>query len=79
MDFKSVHTIRYRQLAPADEYLLKQLRAVRYYSIMINESTNISTSQMLITYVRFLFGGAVSTRFLQIVDLPGGKLYFMLY
>ena len=41
--------------------------------LLIDGSTDISTSHMLIMYVRFLFDGAVSTRFLQIVYLPGGK------
>ena len=49
------------------------LQAVPYYSLMIDESTDISTSQKLIMYIRFLFDGAVCTRFLQIVDLPSAK------
>ena len=40
---------------------------------MIDESTDISTTQKLIMYVRFVIGGDVCTRFLQIIDLPSGK------
>lgn len=40
---------------------------------MIDESTDISTTQKLIMYVRFLTDGDVCTRFLQIMDLPSGK------
>ena len=40
---------------------------------MIDESTDISTTQTLIMYIRYVFEGVVNSRFLQIVDLPGGK------
>ena len=59
--------------AVVDHELLQCLETAAYYSLMIDESTDISTSQTLIMYVRFVCKGVVTTKFLQITELPGGK------
>ena len=42
------------------------------YSLMVDESTDIATTQTLIFYVRFVSNGEVTTRFLELSKLAGG-------
>ena len=51
---------------------MKNLETARFYSILINESTNIATDHTLIIYVRYVLDGCVSTKFLELTELPRG-------
>ena len=61
------------QLLYIDQELLELLQAAPYYSLMVDESTDISTSQTIILYVQFVQEGMVTTQFLELTGLPGGK------
>ena len=43
-----------------------------YFSLMIDESTDIATTQTLIIYIRLVNKGEIITHFLELVQLPGG-------
>ena len=49
-----------------------------YFSLMIDESTDIATMQTLVIYIRLVNKGEIITRFLELVQLPGGTAYHIL-
>ena len=53
-----------------DQELLECLETAAYYSLMFDESTDISTNQTLIINVWFVCNCVGTTRFLQIIELP---------
>lgn len=55
-----------------DEELSQQLEATSFYSLLIDESTDISTDQTLIVYIQFVYNGEAQTRFLEITELSRG-------
>ena len=55
-----------------DEELSEQLQAAPFYSILIDESTDIATDHTLIMYVRYVHGGEVCMRFFDITELFSG-------
>ena len=55
-----------------DEELDKLLKESSFFSLMVDESTDIATTQTLIIYVRFVSNGEVTTRFLELAKLAGG-------
>ena len=58
--------------AVVDEELSQQLEIAPFYSLLIDESTDIATDHTLIMYVRFVHGGEVCMRFFDITELRGG-------
>ena len=55
-----------------DEELATMVDNCCYFSLMIDESTDIETTQTLIIYIRLVNKGEIITRFLELVKLPGG-------
>ena len=55
-----------------DEELATMVDNCCCFSLMIDESTDIATTQTLIIYIRLLNKGEIITRFLDLVKLPGG-------
>ena len=51
---------------------LELLEQCSFFSLMIDESTDIATTQTLIVYIRFVSNGEVTTRFLELSKLAGG-------
>ena len=43
-----------------------------YFSLMVDESTDIATTQTLIIYIPLVSKGEIITRFLELVQLIGG-------
>ena len=50
-----------------------------YFSLMIDESTDIATTQMLIIYIHLVNKGEIITHFLELVQLPDGTADHILY
>ena len=59
--------------ALVDEKLLQQLEAAQFYSLLVDESTDIATDCTLITYVWFVKSGEVNMRFFELTELHGGN------
>ena len=55
-----------------DEELGKPLEKRSFFSLMVDESTDIATTQTLIIYVRFVSNGEVTTLFVELAKLAGG-------
>jgi hypothetical protein len=55
-----------------DENLDNDLLRSEFYSVLIDESTDIGTDHNLVVYMRYVLDGEVHTRFLCLVELPGG-------
>ena len=55
-----------------DEELATMVDNCCYFSLMIDESTDIATTQTLIIYIRLVNKGEIITRLLELVQLPGG-------
>ena len=55
-----------------DKELSEQFQAAPFYSILIDESTDIPTDRTLIMYVWFVRGGEVCMRFFEIMELSSG-------
>ena len=51
---------------------MRDLETARFYSILIDESTDIATDHTLIQYVCYVLDGCVSTKFLELTELPRG-------
>ena len=62
-----------------DEELATMVDNCCYFSLMIDESTDIATTQMLIIYIRLVNKGEIITRFLELVQLPGGTADHILH
>ena len=58
--------------AVVDEELLQELNSAPFYSILIDESTHMSTDHTLIIYVRYVHDGVVHTRFFNLTELRRG-------
>ena len=58
--------------AVVDEELSQRLESAPFYSLLIDESTDIATDHTLIMYVRFVHDGEVCMRFFEITELFGG-------
>lgn len=58
--------------ATVDENLDNELSQAQYYSLLLDESTDVSTDHNLVMYVRYILDGEVQSRFLCLVDLPSG-------
>lgn len=56
-----------------EEDVLENVKASSFYSLMVDESTNISILKQLVLYGRCVVNGELKTRFLKIVDLADGK------
>jgi hypothetical protein len=54
-----------------NEAVLHAMKSCGYFSIMIDESTDISVKKQLVLYGRTVVEGKLSTRFLKVVDCPG--------
>ena len=55
-----------------DDELATMVNNCSCFSLMIDESTDIATMQMLIIYIRLVNKGEIITRLLELVELPGG-------
>ena len=53
-------------------WLAELLEQCSFFSLMIDESTDIATTQTLIVYIRFVSNGEVTTRFLELSKLADG-------
>ena len=51
---------------------MKDLETARFYSILTDESTDIATDHTLIIYACYVLDGCVSTKFLELTELPRG-------
>ena len=58
--------------AVVDEDLDKDLAHANFYSLLTDESTDIATDHNLVMYMRYVLEGEVQSRFLNLVELPGG-------
>ena len=56
-----------------EESVLEEFRQSDTYSIMVDESTDVSILKQLVCYGRAVVEGKLKTRFLMITDLPDGK------
>ena len=56
-----------------EEEVLQSVKASSFYSLMVDESTDVSILKQLVLYGRCVVNGAVKTRFLKIIDLADGK------
>lgn len=54
-----------------DEELSQQLTNASFYSLLIDESTDIATARTLIIYIRYVHEGEVMNRFFELTELPG--------
>ena len=52
----------------------KDLSKVEFYSFLIDESTDIATDHNLVMFMRYVLNGEVCSRFLGLVELPGGTV-----
>ena len=70
----SLHSesVRGFQEAIVDEDLEKDLSSSKFYSLMIDESTDIATDHNLVMYMRYVLDGEVHSRFLGLAELPVG-------
>lgn len=50
----------------------EKLSLTQSYSLLIDESTDIATDHNLVMYMRYVLNGDVYTRFLSLIELPGG-------
>ena len=55
-----------------DEDLDNDSLQAEFYSIMIDESTDISADHNVVIYLCYVLGGEIHCRFLNLVELPGG-------
>ena len=69
---ESVGSFQESIAAAVDENLDNDLLRVEFYSVLIDESTDIGTDHNLVVYMRYVLDGEVHTRFLCLVELPGG-------
>ena len=58
--------------AVVEEELLQELNSAPFYSILIDESTDMSTDHTLIMYIRYVHDGVVCTRFFDLTELRRG-------
>jgi hypothetical protein len=58
--------------AVVDQDLDKDLSCSEFYSLLIDESTDIATDHNLVMYMRYVLNGEVHSRFLGLIELPGG-------
>ena len=70
--YEHSESVRGFQEAIVDEDLEKDLSSSKFYSLMIDESTDIATDHNLVMYMRYVLDGEVHSRFLGLVELPGG-------
>ena len=56
-----------------DEDLDNDSLQAEFYSIMIDESTDISSDHNLVIYLCYILGGEIYCRFLNLIELSGGK------
>ena len=59
--------------AIVNEAILDDMKKGRVFSIMVDESTDVSVQKQLVLYGRTVVEGKLSTRFLKVVNLPDGK------
>ena len=59
--------------AIVNEAVLHDMKQCRFFSIMVDESTDVGVLKQLVLYGRTVVQGKLSTRFLKVVDLPDGK------
>ena len=60
--------------AVVDEDLDRDLSQSEFYSLLIDESTDIATDHNLVMYLRYVLNGEVQSRFLGLIELPGGTV-----
>ena len=58
--------------AAVDEDLDQDLAQSEFYSLLIDESTDIAADHNLVMYMRYVRNGEVQSRFLSLIELPGG-------
>ena len=69
---ESVRSFQESIAAVVDEDLDKDLLQAGFYSVLIDESTDLATDHNLVMYMRYVLEGEVHSRFLCLVELPGG-------
>ena len=69
---ESVRAFQEAIASVVDQDLDKDLSQSKLYSLTIDESTDIATDHNLIMYMRYVLNGEVCTRFLDLIELPGG-------
>ena len=55
------------------EDVLGDMRGNSVFSIMVDESANVSVKKKLVLYVRAVMGGKVNNKFLKIIGINNGK------
>ena len=58
--------------AVVDQDLDKDLSCSDFYSLLIDESTDIATDHNLVMYMRYVLNGEVHSHFLSLIELSGG-------
>ena len=61
--------------AIVNEAVLHDIKKCKFFSIMVNESTDVGVQKQLVLYGRTVVEGRLSTRFLKLIDLPDGKAF----
>ena len=56
-----------------NEAVLHDMKQCRFFSIMVDESTDVGVQEQLVLYGRTVVVGKLSVRFFKVVDLPDGK------
>jgi hypothetical protein len=57
------------------EPIRQDLLSSPFYSVMVDETTDVDVKNELIMYIRFLKDGKSATHFARIVDIPDGKAH----
>ena len=65
---ESVHALADTVAKP----IYESLKDSPFFSLCIDETTDVSITKQLIVYARYLVGGSVKTSFVRIVELPDG-------
>ena len=61
--------------AIVNEAVLHDIKKCKFFSIMVDESTDVGVQKQLVLYGRTVVEGRLSTRFLKLIDLADGKAF----
>ena len=74
----SIHDFQESLACVISDDLLAKLRAADFFSIMLDESTDVSVDKTLIIYIRVLARGQVETHFLEVTHIEQGTAAVLL-
>ena len=70
---ESVREMQEAMVKVVKEELIDNIKNSGVYSIMVDESTEVSMEKSLIIYVRYVMNGAPDTKFFDVVEIPGDE------